>query len=83
MIGDKDSNGDVTEIQSFQVVDSEGNTTYTGLNENNTITSARHSSGMTMNFNWDVDSNYTKVRVTVVLPDTSQQIIINIEYCVI
>ena len=77
MIGEKDSNGNPTKVQRFEVVDLDGNSTFTELDENGTITSAVHSSGMTMRFEWD--SNYTSVQVTLVLPDLSQQITINID----
>ena len=77
MIGEKDSNGNPTKIQRFEVVDLDDNSTFTKLDENGTITSAVHSSGMTMKFEWD--SNYTSVQVTLILPDSSQQITINVD----
>ena len=77
MIGEKDSNGNPTKVQRFEVVDLDGNSTFTELDENGTITSAVDSSGMTMRFKWD--SNYTSVQVTLVLPDLSQQITINVD----
>ena len=77
MIGEKDSNGNPTKVQRFEVVDLDGNSTFTKLDENGTITSAVDSSGMTMNFKWD--SNYTSVEVIFVLPDSSQQITINVD----
>ena len=77
MIGEKDSNGNPTKVQRFEVVDLDGNSTFTKLDENGTITSAVDSSGMTMKFEWD--SDYTSVHVILVLPDLSQQITINID----
>ena len=77
MIGEKDSNGNPTKVQRFEVVDLDGNSTFTELDENGTIASAVDSSGMTMRFKWD--SNYTSVQVTLVLPDLSQQITINVD----
>ena len=77
MIGGKDSNGNPTKVQRFEVVDLDGNSTFTELDENGTIASAVDSSGMTMRFKWD--SNYTSVQVTLVLPDLSQQITINVD----
>ena len=77
IIGKKDSNGRPIDVHRFQVEDSEGNTTYTGLDENGTITSALHSSGMRMDFAWD--SNYTSVQISLVLPNNSQQLTINVD----
>ena len=77
MIGEKDSNGNPTDVQSFEVVGSDGNTTYTQLNENKTISSARHSSGMTMDFKWK--ENDTKVTLIIFDPETSQQVVISID----
>ena len=77
MIGEKDSSGNPTKVRRFEVVDKDGNSAFTKLDENNTITSAVDSSGMTMKFKWD--SKYTSVEVTLVLPDSSQQITINVD----
>ena len=77
MIGEKDSNGNPTKVQRFEVVDLDGNSTFTKLDENGTITSAVHSSGMTMKFEWD--SSYMSAQIILVLPDLSQQIIINVD----
>ena len=77
MIGEKDSNGNPTEVQRFEVVDLDGNSTFTKLDENGTITSAVDSNGITMKFEWD--SNYKSVQVTLFLPDLSQQITINVD----
>lgn len=77
MVGKKDSNGRPIDVDRFQVEDSEGNTTYTELGENGTIASALHSSGMRMDFVWD--SNYTSVQISLVLPNNSQQLTINVD----
>jgi hypothetical protein len=76
MIGEKDSDGNPINIERFYTVEPDGNTTYTILNENNTITSARHSSGMTMNFNWN--ENSTEVYLDVIVPELQQQVTITI-----
>lgn len=77
MVGKKDSNGRPIDVHRFQVEDSEGNTTYTELDENGTIASALDSSGMRMDFVWD--SNYTSVQISLVLPNNSQQFTINVD----
>lgn len=76
MIGEKDSDGNPTKVDRFRVVEPDGNSTYTELDENNTLTSARHSSGMKMNFDWN--ENSTEVHLDIVIPGTSQQVSINI-----
>ena len=77
MIGEKDSNGNPTKVERFQVIDSDGNSTFTQLDDNGTITSAVHSSGMSMKFAWD--ENFTSVNLTLVLPDSSQQFFIKVD----
>ena len=77
IIGEKDSSGRPTDVRRFQVEDSEGNSTYSELDENGTLTSAFDSSGMRMDLVWD--SNYTSVQINLVLPNNSQQLTINID----
>ena len=77
MIGEKDSNGNPIKVERFQVVDSDGNSTFTQLDDNGTITSAIHSSGMSMKFAWD--ENFTSVNLTLLLPDSSQQFFVNVD----
>ena len=77
MIGEKDSNGNPIKVERFQVVDSDGNSTFTQLDDNGTITSAVHSSGMSMKFAWD--ENFTSVHLTLVLPDSSQQFFVKVD----
>ena len=77
IIGEKDSNGNPIKVERFQVVDSDGNSTFTQLDDSGTITSAVHSSGMSLKFAWD--ENFTSVHLTLVLPDSSQQFFVKVD----
>ena len=77
MIGEKDPNGNPIKVERFQVIDSDGNFTFTQLDGNGTITSAVHSSGMGMKFAWD--ENFTRIHLILVLPDSSQQFFVKVD----
>lgn len=80
VVGDKDSDGIPTKVERFETVDSDGNTTFVKLdNSTSVISSAIDSGGMKMDFNWDVDSNYTKVTVSIYIPETAQEFIVNLD----
>ena len=80
VIGEKDSDGIPIKVERFETVDSDGNSTYVKFDSNSTvISSAIDSDGMKMDFNWDVDSNYTRVTVSIYMPDIGQEIIVNLD----
>ena len=80
VVGDKDSDGIPTKVERFETVDSDGNTTFVKLdNSTSVISSAIDSSGMKMDFYWDVDANYTRVTVSIYIPETSQEFIVNLD----
>ena len=77
LLGDKAENGTVLSVDQFQVLDSEGNTTYVFLEDGAPRTS-KHSSGAIINFEWSDD--VTSVHITAISPDGSFQTTININF---
>lgn len=80
VVGEKDSDGIPTKVERFETVDFDGNSTYVKFDSNSTvISSAIDSDGTKMDFDWDADSDYTRVTVSIYMPDIDQEIFVNLD----
>lgn len=76
-VGNKDDDGYATNITEFRVIDLENVANYVSLNEDGSVVSAIDTTGLKMDFVWS--DNYTKVSVSLVLNNGTDQLTQNID----